>query len=63
MKYKVGNNILFYLFNEKTSGIIVNINKEGNPTIEKDGVKYPNVRTFKTLPKKQSEVPPWYILK
>jgi len=51
------------LFNEKTSGIIVNINKEGNPTIEKDGVKYPNVRTFKTLPKKQSEVPPWYILK
>lgn len=59
---KIGDKILFYLFNEKLPGIVININDEGNPTIEVNGVKYPNVRTFSKLPKNKSEIPPWYIL-
>ena len=60
---KVGDKIEFYLFSEKRIGEVYQINKDKTINVKYQGYKYPNVQTFKTLPKKQKDVPPWYILK
>ena len=62
---KVGDTISFLCFGIPTTGEIYEVDKV-NKTISvlaKDGYKYPNIRTFKTLPKKKKDIPPWYILK
>ena len=61
---KIGDKIEFYLFSEKRTGEVYNIDKtEKTVDVIFEGFKYPNVQTFKKLPKKKSDVPPWYILK
>jgi len=70
LKMKVGDKITFFLFGGSETGEIVEINKDKTLQISHMGVIYPNVQTFKKLPKKRSDnpsnksyVPPWYILK
>ena len=61
---KVGDEIKFLLFGVETIGEIYNINKtEKTIDIFAEGYKYPGVKTFNKLPKKKSDIPPWYILK
>ena len=60
---KVGDKIEFYCFSVLEKGTIVEINKDKTLQIACYGVIYPGVKTFKTLPKRKKEVPPWYILK
>ena len=71
---KLGDEIEFYLFNEPLVGIITKINKptpaKGNTpakdqtvNIKYGGINYPEVKTFKILPKKTKEMHSWYILK
>jgi len=61
---KIGDKIEFYLFSEKRMGEIYKINKkEKTVSVMFEGFNYPDVQTFKTLPKKKSDIPPWYILK
>lgn len=60
---KVGNKITFYLFGIETNGVIYNVHKDKTVDINADGYNYPRVQTFKTLPKKKKDIPPWYILK
>ena len=61
---KIGDKIEFYLFSEKRMGEIYKINKkEKTLGVIYEGYKYPNVQTFKTLPKNKKEIPFWYILK
>ena len=61
---KVGDKVKFLLFGVETTGEIYNINKtEKTIDIFAEGYKYPGVKTFKKLPKKKSDIPPWYILK
>ena len=63
MKHKIGIKINFYLFGSLTAGEVYEVNKEDNTVgIIAKGYKYPNVQTFKKLPKKK-DCPPWYILK
>lgn len=60
---KVGDKIQFYLFGALETGIIIKKNKDHTFTIETTkGIKYPNTRVFKRLPKLKSQIPPWYIL-
>jgi hypothetical protein len=60
---KVGDNIQFYLFGVLESGTIIKKNKNRTFTIETpNGIKYPEVKVFKRLPKRKSQIPPWYIL-
>ena len=62
---KIGDNIEFYLFDIPPMGKVYEIDKK-NKTVNiraEDGYNYPKVQTFKTLPKKKKDVPPWYILK
>jgi hypothetical protein len=60
---KVGDKIKFLLFGVETEGEIYNINKtEKTLDIFAEGYKYPGVKTFSKLPKKKSDIPPWYIL-
>lgn len=58
---KVGDKIEFYLFGVKEKGILAKKNQDKTWNIKMGDVIYPNVQTFKTLPKK--DVPPWYIKK
>jgi len=61
---KIGDKIEFYLFSEKRVGEVYNINKkEKTVSVMFEGFNYPDVQTFKKLPKKKSDIPPWYILK
>ena len=60
---KTGQTIEFYLFGVKEKGTISKINENKTVNIQFDGYTYPNTQTFKTLPKKIKEIPPWYILK
>ena len=60
---KVGDKIEFYCFSVLEKGTIVEINKDKTLQIACGGVIHPGVKTFKTLPKRKKEVPPWYILK
>ena len=60
---KIGDKIEFYCFSALETGTIVEINKDKTLQIACGGVIYPGVKTFKTLPKRKKEVPPWYILK
>ena len=61
---KIGDKIEFYLFSEKRIGEIYKINKkEKTVSVMFEGFNYPDVQTFKTLPKKKADIPPWYILK
>lgn len=61
---KVGDKIDFYLFDVKRTGEIYTVNKQEKTVgIIFEGYKYPGVQTFKTLPKKKKEIPPWYIYK
>ena len=62
---KVGDTIRFLCFGLLTTGVIYEVDK-ANKTVSvlaEDGYKYPNIQTFKTLPKKKKDIPPWYILK
>lgn len=60
---KKGQTVEFYLFGVKEKGTISKINEDKTVNIEFDSYTYPNIKTFKTLPKKTKEIPPWYILK
>jgi hypothetical protein len=60
---KVGDNIEFYLFGMRTTGEVININKDKTVDIMAEGYRYPKTQTFKKLPRKQKDTPPWYILK
>ncbi len=61
---KIGDKIKFFLFGVETEGEIYNLNKkEKTVDILCEGYKYPNVKTFKNLPNKQKDIPPWYIKK
>jgi len=61
---KIGDKIKFHLFGVERTGNVYNIDKKENTLgIVYEGYKYPSVETFKKLPKKKSDVPPWYILK
>ena len=52
MKNKIGIKINFYLFGSLTAGEVYEVNKEDNTVgIIAKGYKYPNVQTFKKLPK------------
>ena len=62
---KIGDKIEFYLFGIPTIGEVYEIDKK-NQTVNiraEDGYNYPKVQTFKTLPRKKKDIPPWYILK
>tara|TARA_B100000287_G_C20231291_1_gene622225 strand:- start:353 stop:562 length:210 start_codon:yes stop_codon:yes gene_type:complete len=68
---KIGDKIDFYLFGAIEKGTIYKIDKkEKTVSVRCKGYNYPDIRTFKKLPKKRSDnpsnksyVPPWYILK
>ena len=59
---KVGDIINFYLFSEEFQGEVLSIDKK-EKTIKAmhEGYKY-TIQTFSQLPKKKSDIPPWYIL-
>lgn len=59
---KVGDKIEFYVFGALEQGIVVKKNSDRTVTIEVNGMRYPHVRKFKRLPKRKSQIPPWYIL-
>jgi predicted RNA-binding protein (virulence factor B family) len=63
LEIKIGDNIEFYLFGMRTTGKVINVNKDKTVDITTEGYKYPKVQTFKTLPRKKKDIPPWYILK
>ena len=51
---KVGDKIKFHLFGALTAGVVDKVNrKEGTVNVAEGGVIYPNVQTFKELPKKK----------
>lgn len=59
---KVGDIINFYLFSEEVQGEIINVNrKEKTIMAIHEGYKY-TIQTFSKLPKKKSDIPPWYML-
>ena len=61
---QVGDKIKFFLFGVESEGEIYNVNKkEKIVDVFCEGYKYPGVQTFRKLPKKQKDTPPWYILK
>lgn len=67
---KVGQVVEFYLFGAREKGVLSQKNKDKTWNIKMGDVTYPNVQTFKKLPKKRSDnpsnksyVPPWYMLK
>lgn len=61
---KIGDKIDFYLFNVKRTGKVYKVNKQAKTVgIVFEEYKYPGVQTFKTLPKRKKDIPPWYILK
>ena len=63
MKIIEGDKIKFYLFSILEEGIVEKVNKDKTLQIILDGIIYPSVTTFTTLPTKSKEIPPWYILK
>ena len=63
LQMKIGKQQEFYLFGVLVVGTITQINKDKSITITIEGINYPEVKTFKILPKKAKEIPPWYILK
>ena len=60
---KVGDKIEFYVFGALEEGVIIRKNSDRTVDIEVKGTKYPHVMSFKRLPKRKSQIPPWYILK
>jgi len=60
---KKGQTVDIHVFGEKLKGIVLEVNKNKTLMVDVEGVKYPNVQTFKTLPTIKKEIPPWYILK
>ena len=62
---KIGDKIEFYLFGIPTMGEVYEIDKPNKTVsvLSEDGYKYPKMQTFKILPRKKKDVPPWYILK
>lgn len=60
---KKGDIIEFYLFGIPTVGEVYEINrKDKTVSVISDGYNYPDIQTFKTLPRKKKDIPPWYIL-
>jgi len=59
---KIGQTVEFTLFGSKEVGILSQKNEDKTINIDVRGVIYPKVQTFKKLPKKKSDIPPWYIL-
>ena len=43
---KIGDNIEFYLFGMRTTGEIININKDKTVDIMAEGYRYPKTQTF-----------------
>ncbi len=61
---KIGDKIKFFLFGVESKGEVYTFDKkEKTVGILYEGFKYPNIKTFKKLPKKKSDIPPWYIIK
>ena len=61
---KKGDIIKFYLFGIPTKGEVYEIDKKNKTvSVKSDGYNYPKIQTFKVLPKKKKDIPPWYILK
>ena len=61
---KIGDKIKFFLFGVESEGEVYNIDKkEKTVSVICEGYKYPGIQTFKKLPKKSKDIPPWYILK
>jgi hypothetical protein len=60
---KVGKIQQFYLFGSLVEGVVTKVNKDKSIDVSMEGVNYPGIKTFTTLPKKAKEIPPWYILK
>tara|TARA_R110002153_G_C12944546_1_gene457780 strand:- start:241 stop:432 length:192 start_codon:yes stop_codon:yes gene_type:complete len=61
---KKGDKVEFYLFSALEKGIVERVNRKNKTlNISLEGIIYPNVETFKELPKKAKDTPPWYILK
>jgi len=60
---KKGDKVEFYVFSTLEEGIVEKVNKDKTLQISCRGIIYPGVETFKTLPKKSKDIPPWYILK
>ena len=53
----------FFLFGVPETGTIIKKHNSKLFDIEtSNGTKYPEVQLFKKLPKRKSQVPPWYIL-
>ena len=60
---KVGQTVGFFLFGVPETGTIIKKHNSKLFDIETaNGTKYPEVQLFKKLPKRKSQVPPWYIL-
>ena len=60
---KVGDKVQFYLFGVLEKGIVIKKNNSKSYDIETpNGIKYPEVKVFKRLPKRKSQIPPWYML-
>ena len=61
---KKGDKVEFYLFSALEKGIVERVNRKNKTlNISLEGIIYPNVETFKELPKKAKDTQPWYILK
>lgn len=61
---KKGDIIEFYLFGIPTTGEVYEIDRKNKTvSVTSDGYKYSKIQTFKTLPRKKKDIPPWYILK
>lgn len=62
---KEGDTINFLCFGLLTTGVIYEVDKVNKTVsvIAEDGYKYPKIQTFKELPRKKKDIPPWYILK
>ena len=64
LEMKKGDKVEFYLFSALEKGIVERVNRKNKTlNISLEGIIYPNVETFKELPKKAKDTPPWYILK
>ncbi len=60
---KIGDTIKFLLFGVEEEGVVFATNKKENTvSVTHQGYKY-TIQIFKKLPKKKSDIPPWYILK
>ena len=62
---KQGDKITFTLFGAPQTGTIRHYNRKEKyvDVIGDDGYNYPRVQILRALPKKKSDIPPWYYKK